>query len=70
MPSKLFKNADNHADAAYSKDTLLDSSGHELPRLYSYSQVAKVFGKTSRTIRWWVKTGRIHAIAVSRARLV
>ncbi|MDE1895523.1 MAG: helix-turn-helix domain-containing protein [Betaproteobacteria bacterium] len=42
----------------------------ELPRFYSYAEVVAAFGKSTRTIRWWVKSGHIHAIKIGRARLI
>lgn len=44
--------------------------GPELPRFYSYEQIAAVFGKSPRTIRAWVKSGHIHAIKIGNARLI
>jgi excisionase family DNA binding protein len=42
----------------------------ELPRFYSYAEVAAAFGKSTRTIRWWVKSGHIKAIKIGQARLI
>ena len=42
----------------------------KLPRFYSYAEVAAAFGKSTRTIRWWVKSGHINAIKLGHARLI
>jgi hypothetical protein len=40
-----------------------------LPRFYLYAEVAKMFGRTPRTVRWWVKAGRIKAIYMGQVSL-
>jgi len=37
------------------------------PRFYAYAEVAKMFGRTVRTVRWWVKSGRLKAIKIGAA---
>ncbi|OYV37140.1 MAG: hypothetical protein B7Z80_13675 [Rhodospirillales bacterium 20-64-7] len=40
------------------------------PRFYSYADVAKIFSRTPRTVRWWVKSGRLKAIKIGCARYI
>jgi excisionase family DNA binding protein len=40
------------------------------PRFYSYAEVAEMFGKSPRTIRWWVTTNRIRAIRIGGSRSI
>jgi hypothetical protein len=39
-------------------------------RVYSLSEVARVFGRTTRTLRWWAATGRIRTIQIGQKRFV
>ena len=39
-------------------------------RVYSLSEVAKIFGRTARTLRWWAATGRIRTIQIGQKRFV
>jgi len=48
-------------------ETLVNAS---LPRAFSLQEVAKIFGRSSRTIRWWVKTGRLNAFPIGHSKYV
>jgi len=39
-------------------------------RFHSVAEVAKAFGRSSRTIRWWEQTGRLKTFAVGRSKYV
>jgi hypothetical protein len=39
-------------------------------RAYSLSEVARIFGLTARTLRWWAATGRICTIKIGQKRFV
>jgi hypothetical protein len=39
-------------------------------RFYCYHEAALIFGKSPRTIRLWVKNGRLKAIKIDRIRLI
>jgi excisionase family DNA binding protein len=40
------------------------------PLFLTYAQVARIFGRSPRTVRLWVASGRLHAIRIGRARLI
>jgi hypothetical protein len=37
---------------------------------FSLFQVARIFGKSPRTMRWWADTGRIRTIKIGSARFI
>jgi hypothetical protein len=39
-------------------------------RVYSLTAVARIFGRTARTLRWWAATGRIRTIQIGQKRFV
>jgi excisionase family DNA binding protein len=50
-------------------DRLVDGA-HEQPvppRFYPYAEVAKMFGRSTRTVRLWVASGRLKAIKIGAA---
>jgi len=53
------------------QDTLENDQDRPAPfRFYSVAEVAKAFGRSSRTIRWWEQTGRLKTFAVGRSKYV
>ena len=40
------------------------------PRFYPYAEVAKMFCRSVRTVRWWVKSGHLKAIKIGQARYI
>jgi excisionase family DNA binding protein len=40
------------------------------PHFYTYAAIAKMFGRTPRTVRWWVKSGRLRAVKIGCARFI
>jgi hypothetical protein len=41
-----------------------------LPRAFGVREVAKIFGRSPRTVRWWVQTGRLNTFAIGRSKYV
>jgi hypothetical protein len=39
-------------------------------RFYSYHEAGLIFGRSARTIRWWVRLGHLDANRMGRARLI
>ncbi len=56
---------DSHPDPSET-----DYGEPERQRFYSLVEVAKAFGRSPRTIRWWVNTGRLKTFAIGRSKYV
>jgi hypothetical protein len=41
-----------------------------LPRMLSIVEVAQVFGRQPRTVRWWIASGRIAVVRIGRTPFV
>ncbi len=45
----------------------IPASDPHAPRFYPYAEVAKMFGRSTRTVRLWVASGRLKAIKIGAA---
>lgn len=58
------------ADADHSTGTDVGLADRLAPRFFTYAEVACSFGRSPRTVRWWVKSGRLKAIKIGAARFI